>query len=149
MKKNIVIAVLILATMLSFVGCDNSSTPAVSKTDIKETSPIESPVVEETIMPEKQAIQEIEPHDAIAYAFNYAYNLHYDWAYIESPAVVAQNTTHFLVDITLAPIEGPGGGGHGYYRVNKKTGEVSTLGEGPVVWQDFDTNNEFGGKFIQ
>ena len=65
MKKNIVIAVLILATMLSFVGCDNSSTPAVSKTDIKETSPIESPVVEETIMPEKQAIQEIEPHDAM------------------------------------------------------------------------------------
>ena len=148
MRKNIIIVVSILAIILSLTGCE-SSTPAVTKTDIKETSPIESPVAEETIVSEKQVIKEIEPQDAIAYALKYAYNLHCDWAYVESPAVVAQNTTHFLVDISLVPIDGPGGGRHGYYRVKKQTGEVSTLGEGPVFWQDFDTNREFGGKFIQ
>lgn len=149
MKKNIAIVISILAIMISFAGCESSSTPAISKTDIKETSPIESPVVEETTTPEKTINQELSGHDAIVCAVKYAYDLHCDWAYVESPVVVAENITHFLVDISLVPIDGPGGGRHGYYRVNKQTGEVSTLGEGPVWWVQFDTNNEFGYKFIQ
>lgn len=84
---------------------------------------------------------------AMELALDHASAAHSWWAKISKPLIAAENTTHCLVAVILSPKaeHEPEGEKHGYYRVDKSTGEVSVLGEGAVHWEQFDVKHEFGG----